>query len=717
MIAKFFKPYWPPVAIIIVIFAFLSNLFFPKLSLFVIPDYGRSDSWSLSTADSFYYAQELKKNNLPIWNPHIGNGYPTFAEGQTGELFPLNVVFFRLFPFALAYDLTLAFTLIIAALGTYFFCRSLKLARLASMFASLIFSLGGFFVFHLQHHALIETASLLPWVFWAAHEFTKSKKIMHLLAVSLFSGLQLLAGFPQLAFYTQFSLFVYLILAMFFGKAYKLTLILAVILAIILGYLLAAIQLIPTYEFLSVSTRVANPGEVLTQFPYTFKNLLQFLNPYILGSPKEGTYPLWQPGKWGIFWENSAYVGILPLILGFGAIIGNVFKAKKNKEIFCLSALLFFATLLALGEQSPIYVIFTIPPFSLFRVPSRFLLPASFALVTLSAIYLNRIKKPIALGLIALSLIDIFIILKNYNPALEAGKLLDYPDSSQFLSSNNAANVYTVGNVNKWNENFVKNGWGDMDKFYFFKNYLDQNSNLIFNIDQFAAYESLQTKRMAFIKSQVAGKVKFENGTYIISDNAIKLLSSSNVSHIISPFEVKATGIQKVFNASKNGNSVNIYKISNTPGIVFLSNNYANAETTQDISQAITGKDFDPINAPVIERGIKSEFAKSTNSNFQIISRSDTSLLINIDAQSNKILTFNQSFYPGWQAYIDGKKVPIFPANINSMAISIPGGSHFIEFYYLPKSLYLGSIVSLISLLTIGFLLLKARSVKLNIAL
>ncbi len=711
---QFIQRFWPAALIFVVIFAFLSNLFFPKQSLIVTPDYGRSDSWSLSIADSFYYAHQLKKNSLPIWNPHIGNGFPAFAEGQTGELFPLNLVLFRLFPFVLAYNLTLVFTLITAALGTYFFCRSLKLKKLASSFAGLVFSLGGFFVFHLQHHALIETASLLPWVFWATNEFMKTGRIKFLLSVSMASALQFMAGFPQLAFYTQVSTLGYVFLSSLFSKTFKIKPLIFVIGSFAFGLLLASVQLLPTYEFLKVSTRVANPGEILSQFPYTIKNLLQFLNPFVLGSPKDGTYPLWQPGKWGIFWESSAYIGIIPLILGLGTMLGNIFKTKKNKEVLYLSALLLLAILLALGEQSPLYVVYTIPPFSLFRVPSRFLLTAQFLIVILAAIYLDKItKKGVALILIIISVLNIFVVLKNYNPVLEAEKLLDYPKSAQFLNNNNATNVYTVGNVNKWNENFLKNGWGNINKFYFFKNYLDQNSNLIFNIDQFAAYESLQTKRQAFLKSQVTNKLKFINGTYKFSDNSIKLLAANNVSHIISPFEISATDIQKVFNISEDGNNINIYQIPNTPGIAFLSDNYVNAETTQDINQVITNENFDPINTPIIEGAIKEKLTGSPNSNFQITSSSQTSLSVKVDTQDNKILIFNQSFYPGWQAYIDGKEVPILPANINSMAVVVPGGSHLIKFSYIPRSLYIGSFISIVTLLVIILLLLKTKSVKL----
>lgn len=708
------KNYWPALAIIVIVFAFLSNLFFPKLSLFVIPDYGRSDSWSLSIADSFYYSQEIKHNSLPIWNPHIGNGFPVFAEGQTGELFPLNIVLFKLFPFALAYNFTLAFSLITAATGTYLFCRSLKLSILAATFAGLVFSLGGFFTFHLQHHALLETASLFPWVFWTVNEFIITGKLGFLLSISVASAFQMFAGFPQLVFYTQVSSFAYVLLNLLSNDRFKIKPLILVIAAFVLGYFLAAVQLLPTYEFLKQSTRVADPAEILTQFPYMFKNLLQFLNPYILGTPKEGTYPLWQPGKWGIFWESSAYIGIVPLILGLGAIFGNIFKTKKNVQILYISALMLFAVLLALGEASPLYVILTIPPFSLFRVPSRFLLTVQFLIVVLAAIYLNKItKKTVALFLIAFSLVNIFVVLKNYNPLLHAKKLLQNPDSVQFLNTNSATNIYTIGLVNKWNENFLIHGWVDISKFYFFENYLDQNSNLIFNIDQFSAYESLETKRQAFLKSQVASLIKFEDGKYRFSEKAIKLLAANNVSHIISPYEINAPDVQKVYFTSTDENSVNIYEISNPSGIVFLSNNYVGAETIPDITQAVSKDDFDPQNSPIIEGNIKEQPSKSQGSNVQVVSRTDTNLLVSTQTDNTHVLIFNQSYYPGWQAYIDNKETSILPANINSMAIEVPSGKHIVAFRYHPGSLIVGALLSSLVFLSMLFVFLKFRNLVL----
>src|SRR3989344_2689339 len=127
---KLLLKFWPAIVITFVIFAFHIRLFLPEPSIYITPNYGRSNAWNLSIANKFYYAQELKKNRIPIWNPHIGTGYPTLAEGQTAIFFLPNLIFFRTLPFVWAYNLTLVLSFLIAGWGIYMFCRSLGLSKL-----------------------------------------------------------------------------------------------------------------------------------------------------------------------------------------------------------------------------------------------------------------------------------------------------------------------------------------------------------------------------------------------------------------------------------------------------------------------------------------------------------------------------------------------------------------------------------------------------------
>lgn len=714
MLTDLIKKYWPALTITIVVFAFFSKLFFPP-SLFVTPDYGRSDSWHLSIANKFYYAHEIKKNTVPIWNPKIGTGYPTLAEGQTAIFFPINLVIFRLLPFVYAYNLTLVASIVTAAIGTYFFCRSHKLSKLASTYAGIIFSLGGFFVFHVQHHNLIQTASLLPWLFWALSEFINTKKLLFLLFLSLFTAFQLFAGFPQIVFYTYVGLSIYTILIIHGNKKIpKFKMLGLITAAVTFGFLLAAIQIVPTYEFLANSTRQSNPKSVLLEFPYKTKNLMQFIDPFILGSPKDGTYPVWQPQKWGIFWESIGYIGTIPLILSLAIILGNLFKKIKNLNVTIFSIVAFMSILLALGVESPLHVVFSIPPFSIFRVPSRFLLLVSFSLAVLSASYLEKFKKQklVILPLVFFSLLNIFVVGKNYNPILEARKLLEQPQTAKIINENAGGRTYTAGNSIIWNENFLK-GWDNIENFYFLRNYLDQNSNLIFNVNQFSAYESMQTKRASYLGAFMRKETKLKDKTVEFTNKAISTLAANNVAYIISPYEIKNQDtIEKLFQKAQKNNNAFVYKIKNQGKLFMLTKNISIATSSQQVIDTLNQEDFDALKKPIIETSADFKLP-SEDLKYSIFNQSSNTSKHELETQTNtpSFLIFNQSYYPGWQATINGKKTEIYPANVNSMAIFVPQGKNTIELRYKSATLYSALVLSLISFAFLILIFLKMKHV------
>jgi uncharacterized membrane protein YfhO len=75
-------------------------------------------------------------------------------------------------------------------------------------------------------------------------------------------------------------------------------------------------------------------------------------------------------------------------------------------------------------------------------------------------------------------------------------------------------------------------------------------------------------------------------------------------------------------------------------------------------------------------------------------------------------LILSDAYYPGWQATIDGAPTEIHLANGAFRAISFPEGTHTVEFRYQPRSVLVGSIVSLASLLVIviGLTITSLRS-------
>jgi hypothetical protein len=62
------------------------------------------------------------------------------------------------------------------------------------------------------------------------------------------------------------------------------------------------------------------------------------------------------------------------------------------------------------------------------------------------------------------------------------------------------------------------------------------------------------------------------------------------------------------------------------------------------------------------------------------------------------LAVFSEIWYEkGWNAYLDGEKIPYFRADYLLRAAQLPGGNHKIEFKFEPTSYYTGEIISLIA--------------------
>lgn len=82
---------------------------------------------------------------------------------------------------------------------------------------------------------------------------------------------------------------------------------------------------------------------------------------------------------------------------------------------------------------------------------------------------------------------------------------------------------------------------------------------------------------------------------------------------------------------------------------------------------------------------------------------------IEVESTENGVFVLSDSYYPGWKAYVDKKKVDIYPAFGALRAVFLPAGRHQVEFLYRPWTFYLGAGLTFLGLLLIPFLFFKMK--------
>ena len=85
----------------------------------------------------------------------------------------------------------------------------------------------------------------------------------------------------------------------------------------------------------------------------------------------------------------------------------------------------------------------------------------------------------------------------------------------------------------------------------------------------------------------------------------------------------------------------------------------------------------------------------------KLIKYSPNKISFSVDTQSNNILFMSDTFYLGWKAYVDERETKIYRADYVFRAIPVPKGKHTVMFSYNPKSFYIGTSVTLVTIMVI----------------
>jgi len=251
--------------------------------------------------------------------------------------------------------------------------------------------LSGFLWQHLTHLNIFFAVTWLPWQMITAHTISSRSKTstLNYIAYCLCLALPFLVGQFQIPLLISLVSVSYLATRLTQQNIWKKTTTFKLLITAITGFLIASPQILPTLELVSYSNRAAGANQFdirsANQHSFALYHLPTFIFPHFYGNGE--TY-------WGkrLEIEYGTFIGTIPILFILALFIH--FKQIHQPRKFFIS-LATISCLLSLGSLSPFRLIGIEPSLWIFSAPARWLLFTTFSLAILSGDILDLVQKKI----------------------------------------------------------------------------------------------------------------------------------------------------------------------------------------------------------------------------------------------------------------------------------------------------------------------------------
>lgn len=712
------------------------------------------------------------EEGLPLWNSLNGLGAPLLANYQLAFFYPpnwLQLPFFILGgvpALAASHTILVIFHLAFTGIGMALFLKSLRIGDAGQIVGGLAFSLSGYLIARVSFFSIIWTVAWLPWIFLfitklldsQTHTLKNQLDRKNLILLTICIWMMLLAGHAQTAWYTLLLASLWVLIRLNQQRDEKLALftIKCFALAIFLGFCLAAVQLIPTYEYLTQSQRASS---VDRDFALTYSfwpwRFLTFFMPDLFGTPINGT--AW---GYGNYWEDAVYMGAWPILLCLWTVV-NFFKNRDEykEQIMGSVVVIISGTILALGANTFVFPFLFdyIPTFNLFQAPARFMLWTVFGCAILAGIGTEilqskshfRIKKFmfVIVGFLGLGLAGLLSkdLLGNV-PATFRHSVIFFSCigliGSSFIVLWKLSRRQSIQNIGK--HSFII--FIILDFLFIFHKYNYTTSNALYkyNIDGEYPVSSGRTylsisddydlKYHRFFRIHDFRPVESWMSIRSIDLPNINILNSRSIVNNFDPMvPARFAFLMEQLDTIPSNILMSWLKlmdvkteyqidVDKTDGVIRNPREglgrfywYDCAErsiTFEDSWNKIIGNINNSIETKIAviesKTPIESSNCKVENqAKIQIQFLGSNSQTFLVDTQAPGWLVISDTWYPGWRATIDGQQTQIYIANFIFRGIMIPEGIHTIKMWYAPESIYLGFGVTLVGLICLILLALK----------
>ena len=717
------------------------------------------------------FSDVLKQWKLPLWNPYNGNGMPFLATMHAGFLTPMNLLFL-FFQGPLAWTLYICLQPFLLSLGFYGYFRTIGLSKLASVFGIVIFVISGFSVARYEFGEYMYVAACLPIFLVIFERYKSNVKTKTLFLLPFLVCFMLVSGQPQMVLYVLLFAGAYGSLLCFFHHRSFLP----IMGLLVLGLGFSGIQLIPTIElYLHANMSQTASAFIFERFLLPLKQYITIFVPNYYGN--QATYNYWGAGDYvesimsvgtipmvfvcsffflrmqkrldfirifclsiigitvlvTVDWPLTRMLYSIPLpIIGTGvpsrifflftfsvAILGAIGLDEYLKGTIQLKKAIIFVGGVLGGSLWYVWIAekfafscHNATIFNCWTIAFRNTLFESFAFCFFVCIlFFGRNKRFIT----GCGIIFIVLLLGWYN----ANKFLPFspvtyifPNSSVIESIKHyAGNGRVFGMEHASLTSDIATQFRFFDAQYYEPLYIKRYGELI-------SYAKTLDQNRGLSRSDVT------IGDWITKDYCLqfrmeRLMQLLSINQILYKKNfVDRSCISKESVAWENETWMLVSRSQALPH-VFVVPTYEVIQDGEKILRRLFDESFDPFHSVIVEKqipNIPEQTASDQPFSFDatIDLYKENSVSIRTHTSSSGVLMLTDNYYPGWMAYIDSVKTPLYRANYSFRAIALPSGDHTVVFRYQPYSVTIGSVVSLVSgvILLLWILLWRKKNGK-----
>jgi hypothetical protein len=312
--------------------------------------------------------QTIEEGQLPLWNPYNLGGMPVVASAPWLGLFYPPYVLFYLIDTLKALGYVTFLHLGLAGAFTYLYLRSIEVRRLAAIIGAASFGLGGFLLGNLTWLPRVSTTIWTPLILLSVENCVVRGKRRYALVGAVGVAMCTLAGNTAVMVYVLLISGLYAVFRLAWAWRQRGGWFVAegaglMASLLCLGFLLSAVQLVPTAEAAQYASRVQLPYEERIEGGRSPLALVTALVPDVFGNPVDRPWGRNEfakniPGTYG---ETSLYVGIVPLFLAAWAV------ARRRDGLTAFFAAVAVLALLIFLDTPLFRLLYEVPLFKIGR--------------------------------------------------------------------------------------------------------------------------------------------------------------------------------------------------------------------------------------------------------------------------------------------------------------------------------------------------------------